>query len=68
MVYNSLDELSGSYLKALIEDISEVQMKITLFAEEHELEDPFEMVAPISHARQVLQLCKKLKPEDDETN
>ena len=58
MPYKQISDLDEGYIQSIIDDISEVQQEITLFADENQIAHPFELVAPISHARRILRICQ----------
>lgn len=69
MPYKSISDLDEGYIQSIIDDISEVQQEITLFADENRIAHPLEMIAPISHARRILRICQNhIKQKNNETN
>ena len=69
MGYKTLQDLDEGYIQSIIDDMSEVQQEITLFADENRIAHPLEMIAPISHARRILRVCQNhLKKQSNERN
>jgi hypothetical protein len=56
MNYKSIDDVPARLINEVIDNLSDVQMNITIHAEANNLDDPFELVSPISHARKILKI------------
>ena len=68
MDYKSIEDVPARFINEIINDISDVQMNVTIHAESHNIEDPFELVSPISHARKILKLVLNEKNKNRDAN